>query len=93
MYIGDLYFTSGVQHLIDTQQIEFQSVMNLVKRHICCDYGDTDPHDIMINENNLNRNTGTVHSSYNLNEYRIWIITSLGDVQTTYTTILLPEEY
>ena len=93
MYIGGLYFTRGVQTLIDNKEIDNQEIWNCVARHVNLDYGDTDPHDVGINERNLNHNCGTVHSSYMINGIRVWVITSLGDVDTTYTTVLLPIEY
>lgn len=93
MYIGGLYFTRGIQQLLDSKEMSYEKLYDSINRHIHHDFGDTDPHDIMINNRNLNHNCGTVHSSYGIDGYVIWVITSIGDADTTYTTVLLPEEY
>lgn len=93
MFIGGLYTTRGVERLLINGEISHEELWECVSRHQRRDYGDTDKHDIMINESNFNHNAGTVMSSYTINNNVIWIITSLGDDITTYTTILLPEEY
>ena len=93
MFLGEIYMTNGVVQLIGDGVITKNEVMRCLSRHQRGDYGDTDPHDASINERNLDYNCGTVHSSYNINGNTIWIITSLGDVETTYSTLLLPNEY
>ena len=93
MFIGGLYTTKGVERLLIDGEISYEELWECVSRHQRRDYGDTDKHDIAINESNLNYNAGTVHSSYTINNNVIWIITSLGDDISTYTTILLPSEY
>ena len=93
MFIGGLYTTKGIERLLIDGEISYEELWECVSRHQRRDYGDTDKHDIAINESNLNYNAGNVMSSYNINNNVIWIITSLGDDITTYTTILLPSEY
>ena len=93
MFIGGLYTTKGVERLLIDGEISHEELWECVSRHQRRDYGDTDKHDIMINESNFNHNAGNVMSSYTINNNVIWIITSLGDDITTHTTILLPSEY
>lgn len=93
MYLGKLYFTKGINDLIENKIISEQEVMQCVFKHQRGDYGLTCEEDIQVNERNLNRNYGTVMSEYVLGGRRIWIITSIGDAETTYTTVLRPEEY
>lgn len=93
MYLGKLYFTKGINDLIENKIISEQEVMQCVFKHQRGDYGLTCEEDIQVNERNLNRNYGTVMSEYVLGGRRIWIITSIGDSETTYTTCLRPEEY
>lgn len=79
--------------LISDNIITKQEAMECVYRHINLDYGETDKHDAKINDRNLSANVGTVQSSYTINGNTIWIVTSLGDSETTYSTLLLPNEY
>ena len=94
MYIGSqLYFTRGIQNLLDNKEIGHDQIWECIARHIRLDYGDTCKEDARLNDRNLNHNCGTVHSSYMINGIRIWVITSIGDIDTTYTSVLLPIEY
>ena len=93
MFIGSLYFTRGVQSLVDNKEIKNSDMWNCVDRHMKGDYGTLCQEDVEVNQMNLNWNSGTVMSTYNIDGNKIWVITNLGDAHTTYTTVLLPEEY
>ena len=93
MYLGDVYFTRGIVDLIGKEVITKQKVMECVFRHQRGDYGLTCQEDVEVNQMNLNHNCGTVMSTYVINGVRTWIITNLADVENTYSTVLLPEEY
>lgn len=93
VFLGDTHLTIGIMQLISEGIISKEDVIKCLHRHLNLDYGDTDPHDAGVNDRNLNHNCGTVHSSYMINENRIWIITSIGDIDTTNTVVLLPNEY
>ena len=93
MYLGGLVTTRGIEQLLNSKQITHSDLYNCVDRHIKMDYGTIGEDSVEINNRNLNHNCGNVMSQYEVNGIRIWIITELGDSETTYTTILLPEEY
>ena len=93
VFIGKLAVTRNIQRLIDSKEIEYEQLWECVSRYINHDWGLTDKHDCAINEQSLDRNYGTVLAEYKINDIRIWISTSIGDSETTWTTILLPEEW
>lgn len=93
MFLGEVYMTRGIVNLIGEGVITKNEAMRCLSRHQRGDYGLTCIEDVRVNERNLNHNSGTVMSEYVVNGIRTWYITSLGDSETTYTTILLPEEY
>ena len=93
MFVGGLYTTRGIEALLNKKQILHEDLWECVDRHMKGDYGTVGSDSVKINRSNLNHNCGNVMSQYEINGTRIWIITELGDSETTYTTILLPEEY
>lgn len=93
MYLGDLFLTRGIVELIGDGAVTKQQIMQCVTRHQDGDYGLTCTEDVFVNNTNLRYNMGTVMSEYVLNGIRIWVHTCLGDFDTTYSTVLLPEEY
>lgn len=93
MYLGNMYLTCGVMDLISDGITSKQEILNYISKHQRGDYGLTCIEDVRVNERNLDRNCGTVMSEYLIGGHRVWVITSLGDSETTYTTALLPSEY
>ena len=93
MFIGGLYTTRGIERLLIDGEISHEELWECVSRHMNGDYGTVGSDSVKINRSNLNHNCGNVMSQYEINGTRIWIITELGDSETTYTTILLPSEY
>ena len=93
MFVGGLYTTRGIEALLNRKQISHEELWECVSRHMNGDYGTFGSDSVKINRSKLNHNCGNVMSQYEINSTRIWIITELGDSETTYTTILLPEEY
>lgn len=93
MYLGEIYMTRGIVDLIGEGTITKNEAMRCLSRHQRGDYGLTCIEDVRVNERNLDRNCGTIMSEYVINGIRVWVITSLGDSETTYSTLLLPSEY
>ena len=94
MYIGGLYFTRGVQTLIDNKEIDNQEIWNCVDRHAMMDYGDVEDDSVEINDRAIDQNFGTVLSSYTLHNIKIWVCTTLTEeIQDIYTVVMLPEEW
>lgn len=91
---GSLYFTRGVQTLIDDNKIQYEEIWELVHRHASMDYGDIEEDSVELNDSNINHNYGTVLSSYTLHNIKIWVCTTLTEeVQDIYTTVMLPSEW
>ena len=94
MMIGALHITRGVQTLIDDNKIQYEEIWELVHRHASMDYGDVEDDSVELNNSNINHNYGTILSSYQLHNIKIWICTTLTEeVQDIYTIVMLPEEY
>ena len=55
MYIGQLYFTRGVQELINNKQIANADVWESIDRHMRFDHGDLCQEDVKVNQMNLNQ--------------------------------------
>ena len=93
MFIGGLHTTRGVERLLINGEISHEELWECVSRHQRRDYGTIGSDSVKINRSNLNHNCGNVMSQYEIDGTRVWIITELGDSETTHTTILLPSEY
>ena len=85
--LGSLYATPGALERIEAQSRV--SMMSLIARHACGDWGDVCDKDARLNDQAVDLG-GRILSSYNLDSGRIWIIT---EADRSATTILTPEEY
>jgi hypothetical protein len=84
--LGRVLATPGALRLLDESG---EDPLYYLCRHRSGDWGDLDDYDRQENELALKQGWRIV-SSYPVGEKCIWIIT---EVDRTYTTILLPEEY
>lgn len=92
LHLGNLYFTRGIQQLIDDEYLEFDEVWEIISRHQDGDYGTVGEDSYKINAESIKNNFGTVMSQYQFIPFKVWVITTLAQDET-YTTVLLPEEY
>jgi hypothetical protein len=84
---GKIVSTPGALHAL---RLAKQSPADLLKRHVCGDWGTVDDHDQMENDKAL-REGGRILSSYSLpTDVVIWLIT---EADRSVTTFLLPSEY
>ena len=89
---GQLLMTRGVNDKVAKNSKFAKFVMDSLKRHFNCDWGDMCQED--IEENNLALKDGSlrIFSAYNDSGElpKIWIIT---EADRSATTILFPDEY
>ena len=83
---GNLYVTAGVNALVNDDRVD---LMQIVARHMNCDWGDVCEEDKQSNNEALLHDDRLL-SSYQLNNETVWIIT---EADRSATTILLPSEY
>jgi hypothetical protein len=72
-----------------------QSALQLLARHVACDWGDLSDEDKRLNDEAL-KDGSRLLSAYVLRSgVRIWVITEAADDdgQRAVTTLLLPDEY
>ncbi|WIG71436.1 type I restriction endonuclease subunit M (plasmid) [Photobacterium damselae] len=84
--LGVIVATRGVDAFIDGNYV---ALIPLLNRHINCDWGDC-PKEDAISNNWATHKGNRIHSSYELNGEKIWIIT---EHDRSVTTILFPSEY
>jgi hypothetical protein len=65
------------------------TMLELLNRHLACDWGDVSDDDKKLNDL-ATENGERVLSAYNVGEHKIWVLT---EADRSCTTILLPEEY
>lgn len=81
---GSLVATSNAINTFDSH-----SMFSCLMRHITGDWGDLCDEDKELNNEAL-RHGGRLHSSYDVDNKKMWIIT---EADQSITTILLPEDY
>ena len=89
--LGQLVMTIGVNNKVAENSKFARFVMESLRRHVNCDWGDMCQEDNQ--ENNLALREGglRIFSAYNAEEMpKIWIIT---EADRSATTILFPDEY
>ena len=64
-------------------------VLNALRRHASCDWGDLCPEDTLANETAL-LSGGRLFSAYGTGKERFWVIT---EADRSVTTVLLPQDY
>ena len=87
--LGQIVWTRGVNDLmaVDTSFSKF--VMESLKRHANCDWGELTAEDKRANDISLKEGLRLL-SSYQQDGIKIWII---SEANRSVTTILFPEEY
>jgi hypothetical protein len=87
--LGKTVWTRGVNDLVAVDSSFAKFVMDSLKRHANCDWGDLSDED--KRENDLSLEKGLrLFSAYKRGKFKIWIIT---EADRSATTILFPEEY
>jgi hypothetical protein len=87
--LGKTVWTRGVNDLVAVDSSFAKFVMDSLKRHANCDWGDLSDED--KRENDLSLDKGLrLFSAYKQGKFKIWIIT---EADRSATTILFPEEY
>jgi hypothetical protein len=86
---GKLVWTRGINDRVATDSLFARFVMESLKRHINCDWGELSIEDKRENDFSLDKDL-RLFSSYQRDDWKIWIVTE-SDRSTT--TILFPEEY
>lgn len=87
--LGQVVWTRGVNDLVAVDTPFAKFVMDSLKRHANCDWGDLSTEDKRENDFSMDRGLRLL-SSYQQNGIKIWIIT---EADRSTTTILFPEEY
>ena len=92
--IGQLLATPAALEALEQADVD---IIDLVKRHICKDWGDLSDEDKRLNDEALHDGS-RILSAYILEktDVKIWIITEAADDENgerSATTALLPEEY
>ena len=87
--LGRVVWTRGVNDLVAVDASFAKFVINSLKRHANCDWGELSANDKKENDFSLDNHLRLL-SSYQHNGWKIWIIT---EADRSVTTILFPEEY
>ena len=87
--LGQVCVTRGVNDRMAIDTPFYLFVWESLKRHVKRDWGDLSDEDKRENDLSLDRHLRLL-SSYQRNEWKIWIITESDRLTTT---ILFPEEY
>ena len=87
--LGRVVWTRGVNDLVAVDSSFAKFVMDSLKRHANCDWGELAVEDKRENDFSLDKQLRLL-SSYQHDDIKIWIIT---EADRSATTILFPEEY
>ena len=87
--LGRVVWTRGVNDLVAVDSSFAKFVMDSLKRHANCDWGDVSDEDKRENDFSMDKGLRLL-SSYQHDDIKIWIIT---EADRSATTILFPEEY
>ena len=87
--LGRIVWTRGVNDLVADDIVFAKFVMDSLKRHANGDWGDLSAEDKQENNLSLDNHLRLL-SSYQHNDWKIWILT---EADRSVTTILFPEEY
>ena len=87
--LGRIVWTRGVNDRVAVDTSFSMFVLESLKRHTTCDWGELSAEDKKENDFSLDRHLRLL-SSYQHNDWKIWIIT---EADRSLTTILFPNEY
>ena len=79
---GKLVWTRGINDRVSVNHLFARFVMESLKRHINCDWGELSTEDKRENDFSLDKGLRLL-SSYQLNDWKIWIITEADRSVTT----------
>ena len=87
--LGRAVWTRGINDRVAADTLFAKFVMESLKRHSNCDWGDLSDEDKRENDFSLDNHL-RLFSAYQQDEWKIWIIT---EADRSATTVLFPEEY
>ena len=87
--LGKVVWTRGVNDRVAVDTLFAKFVMECLKRHANCDWGELSAEDKRENDFSVDKGLRLL-SSYQRGDWKIWIIT---EADRATTTILFPEEY
>jgi len=87
--LGRIVWTRGVNDLVADDIVFAKFVMDSLKRHANCDWGELSQDDKKENDFSVGKELRLL-SSYQQNDWKIWILT---ESDRSVTTILFPSEY
>jgi hypothetical protein len=90
--LGEICWTRGVNEKIASNTPFAKYVLECLRRHASCDWGEIDDSDKQCNNEAL-ENGGRLFSAYmhvGDRNYKVWIIT---EADRSVTTVLFPDEY
>ena len=87
--LGRIVWTRGVNDLVADDIVFAKFVMDSLKRHANCDWGELSQDDKKENDFSVGKELRLL-SSYQHDGTKIWIIT---EADRSTTTVLFPEEY
>jgi hypothetical protein len=87
--LGKVVWTRGVNDRVAVDTPFAKYVLECLKRHANCDWGELSAEDKRENDLSLDKHLRLL-SSYQRGDWRIWII---SEADRSVTTILFPEEY
>ena len=87
--LGKIVWTRGVNDLVADDMVFAKFVMDSLKRHSNCDWGELSQDDKKENDFSVGKELRLL-SSYQHDGNKIWIIT---EADRSTTTVLFPEEY
>ena len=87
--LGRVVWTRYINDCIAENTLFAKFVMDSLKRHANCDWGELSDEDKRENDFSLDKGL-RLFSAYKQGKFKIWIIT---EADRSATTILFPEEY
>ena len=87
--LGQIVWTRGVNDRVAVDTSFSKFVVESLKRHANCDWGQLTTEDKRANDISLKEGL-RLFSAYQHNDVKLWIIT---EADRSVTTILFPEEY
>jgi hypothetical protein len=87
--LGRVVWTKGINDCVAADALFARFVVESLKRHSSCDWGELSDEDKRENDFSLDKHL-RLFSAYQQDEWKIWIIT---EADRSTTTVLFPEEY
>ena len=87
--LGKVVWTRHINDCVSESAPFAKYVLECLKRHSNCDWGELSTEDKKENDYSLDKNLRLL-SSYQHNDWKIWII---SEADRSTTTVLFPDEY